>query len=348
MGKMTKRERLLTAFRRGRPDRVPKWIQPGPYLQRLVESNTGSGDPALQFDLDIPVFVRYGPSVRKSGYSARPEGAALSRTDEWGVVRWDAPAPMRHIERAEDVEDYPFPDVGAGYRYAQLHEVSVRLKSAGAPVVTGYVNGTYEQMCGLRGMATFLEDLVTGPEFLQPCLDRVSNLKAQIAARYAEAGVDVLWTGDDLGGERTMVMAPDLWRKHLKPCIRRIVEAARSRNPGILVAFHSDGYIEPVIEDLIEVGIDVLQAVQPECMDVARLKRRFGDRLAFWGTVSTQHPMSFGTPDQVREEVRERIRTVGEGGGLCVGPSHTLEPPTPWENVEAFVRAADEYGAYEA
>ena len=99
--------------------------------------------------------------------------------------------------------------------------------------------------------------------------------------------------------------------------------------------------MEPVIPELIEIGIDILNPVQPECMDPAAIKRRFGDRLAFWGTVSVQRTMPFGTPDDVRAEVRARIRDVGRGGGLILAPAHVLGPETPWENIVAFFEAAD-------
>ena len=346
MAPMTKRERLITALRREVPDRVPKWIQPGSYLQELIASNTESTDPAAYFDLDITEFVRCSPSADQSDFSCYHPDVDRARINEWGVIRWDEPAPMRNIRRADDVARYPFPDVADRRRFEPLHDRIADLKAAGLPAVNGYVNGTYEQLCGLRGMEDFLADLIQEPEFLQPCLDVVSDLKAQIVACYAECGIDLIWTGDDLGSESTMLMAPETWRKHLKPCVQKIVRAAKTVNPEILVAFHSDGYIEPVIADLIEVGVDVLQAVQPECMDVAHLKREYGDRLAFWGTVSTQRPMAFGSAMEVREEVVERIQTVGKGGGLCIGPSHTIEPPTPWGNLVAFVEAAGTHGCY--
>ena len=173
--------------------------------------------------------------------------------------------------------------------------------------------------------------------------EKMSNLKAQIAAGYAKADVDIIWTGDDLGSEWSMLMNPDLWRKYLKPCVKKIVQSAKEIKPDILVAFHSDGYIEPIISDLIEVGVDILQAVQPECMNPAKLKEKYGDRLSFWGTVGAQSTMPLGTPKEVKRIVKERIMTVGKGGGLCIAPSHTLEPPTPWENIVAFFEAVGVY-----
>jgi uroporphyrinogen decarboxylase len=114
----------------------------------------------------------------------------------------------------------------------------------------------------------------------------------------------------------------------------------------MLVEYHTDGYVEPFIPELAEIGIDVLNPVQPECMDPAEIKLKFGDRLAFSGTVGNQSTLPFGTPDEVRRVVKERIETVGRGGGLVLAPSHMLEPDVPWENIMAFFEAAEEFGHY--
>jgi uroporphyrinogen decarboxylase len=116
--------------------------------------------------------------------------------------------------------------------------------------------------------------------------------------------------------------------------------------PDVKIAYHSDGNIEALIPEYIEAGVDILNAVQPKSMDTAHLKRRFGDRLSFWGTVDIQEVMPFGTPSQVEEEVRLRMRTAGPGGGLIVGPSHNFQPDVPLDNILAFYDAAKKYGKY--
>jgi uroporphyrinogen decarboxylase len=342
MSSMSKRERVLCAFSRKTPDKVPCWIQPGSYLSQIVKENTGSDNPAEYFDMDIQQYVYYEPTKNQGDFSKYPSwtGKFIS---EWG--QGSCP-PMKDFLSADDVYEYPFPDVGASYRYEHLPEIIEKVKEQGLPAVSGYECGSFEHLWALRGMDNFLVDLLEEPEFLTPLIEKVSDLKAQIAAGYAKAGVDIVWTGDDLGSEISMLMAPDVWRKHLKSCVKKIVERAKKANPNVLMAFHSDGYIEPIIPDLIEVGIDILQAVQPECMDVAKLKEEFGDRLSFWGTMGTQTTMAFDTPEEVKRVVKERIMTVGKGGGLCIGPTHTLESPTPWENIVAFIEAVDAYGKY--
>ena len=158
--------------------------------------------------------------------------------------------------------------------------------------------------------------------------------------------MDIIHVGDDIGMEDRMMMSPDTWRKWFKPRMGKIISAAREIKPDVLFFYHSDGYVEPVIPDFIEIGIDVLNPVQPECMDPAKLKRLYGDKLAFWGTIGIQHTLPFGTPEEVEEEVRERIGTVGKGGGLYLSPTHVIAPEVPHENIFAFVKAVKKYGEY--
>ena len=101
-----------------------------------------------------------------------------------------------------------------------------------------------------------------------------------------------------------------------------------------------------IIPELIEIGVDVLNPVQPECVDPVALKEQYGDRLSFWGTIGTQTTMPVGTPEEVRENVRHMIETVGKGGGLLVAPTHLLEPEVPWENIEALIQAVKDYGTF--
>jgi uroporphyrinogen decarboxylase len=198
----------------------------------------------------------------------------------------------------------------------------------------------------LRGMEALLTDLHLNQDFAACLLDRVTAISAGLADRVARTGVDIILLADDFGTQLDLMMSPSMWRRWFKERLATVIGAARSANPDVLVVFHSDGAIARIIPDLIEIGVDVLNPVQPECLDPADIKAQLGDRLAFWGTVGTQTTLPFGTPDEVREVVRERIRTVGRGGGLLLAPTHVVEPDVPWENVTAFIQAAREYGAY--
>jgi uroporphyrinogen decarboxylase len=149
----------------------------------------------------------------------------------------------------------------------------------------------------------------------------------------------VLSMGDDVGTQRGMLMSVRMWRQHLKPRLARVIAAGRAVRPDVLVFYHSDGNMAAIIPDLIEIGVDILNPVQPECMDPAALKAQYGDRLSFWGLIGTQTTLPFGTPSDVAADVRLRIETVGKGGGLFLAPTHVIEPEVPWENIVAFVEA---------
>ena len=134
-------------------------------------------------------------------------------------------------------------------------------------------------------------------------------------------------------------MDKELWRKWLKPRLKRGIDSAKSINPDVLCYYHSDGDISDIIEDLIEIGVDILNPIQPECMDPVAVKERYGSRVNLWGTIGTQTTMPFGTPKEVRREVRRMIEDAGRDGGLVIAPTHVLEPEVPFENIEAYVEA---------
>lgn len=146
-----------------------------------------------------------------------------------------------------------------------------------------------------------------------------------------------------MGSQKGMIMNPEVFRKFLKPRLSKVIKSARRVKPKIHVFYHSDGKIDPIIPDLIEIGVTVLNPVQPGCMDPVELKRKYGEYLAFWGTVSTQTTMPFASPEEVKRVVRERIETVGKGGGLVIAPDQSLESDVPWENIVAFFEVVEEY-----
>jgi uroporphyrinogen decarboxylase len=139
-------------------------------------------------------------------------------------------------------------------------------------------------------------------------------------------------------------MSPKHWREFVKPRLAALISAAAKH--GLPTCLHSCGCIREIIPDLIEIGLTVLNPVQPECMDPVALKKQYGGQLAFWGTIGTQTTMPFGAPAEVKATVKRMIETVGKGGGLVLAPTHVLEPDVPWENILAFFQAVEEYGRY--
>jgi uroporphyrinogen-III decarboxylase len=140
-----------------------------------------------------------------------------------------------------------------------------------------------------------------------------------------------------MGGQSSMVISPDMWRRFFKPRMASFFSELKEINPRVKLAYHSDGYIDPIVPDLIEIGLDVLNPVQPACLDPGEMKRKYGRDLCFWGTIDEQRTLPFGTPDDVRAEVSARLSSVGKGGGLIIGPTHHVQLDTPMENFWAMV-----------
>ncbi|NPV06399.1 MAG: hypothetical protein HPY83_00375 [Anaerolineae bacterium] len=355
---MTPRERVLTALSRRVPDCVPKTMSLCPSQLERFRQETSAEDPASYFGFEVrdvhPLPARPSGDLTpyRRGY---PEGA---RVDEWGVG-W-AKGSEYHFERilhplagarsVQEIARYPLPDLAAEERFAGFAAAVTSLHEQGLAVVAHCtpLGGTvFWPAYKLRGMEALMMDMMTTPELAEALLDRVTEVSSRLAARLASFDIDVLWLADDFGTQRALMMRPALWRSWFKPRLQQVIDAARSARAGLLVAFHSDGKIDEIIPDLIDIGVDVLNPLQPEVTNIAAIKREYGGHLAFWGGVGTQTTLPFGSPTDVRQAVRELILAVGAGGGLLVAPTHLVEPEVPWENILALVQAVEDYGWYE-
>lgn len=352
---MLPRERLLTACRRGQPDRVPYTFSFTPQVQELFERQTGAKDMADYFELDGR-YVNAKPTCKDTDFSRYFHSIELppnTHFNEWGTAEVPPAgddkttshfrhriSPLRHATTIAEIESFPFPDLDAGYRFEGMAEEVTAIKERGLAAIGGLGRSTFDNSWLVRGIDNLMMDMVAAPEMATAVLDRVVAILRGAVLQYVRAGVDIVFWGEDVGTERAMMMSPTTWRQWIKPRFRSMIAAAKAANPEVIIYYHSCGNIEPIIPDLIEIGVEVLNPIQPEAMDPAKIKRLYGDRLALWGTVSVQRTMPFGTAAEVRAEVKERIETVGKGGGFILAPAHVLEPETPWANILAFVEAA--------
>ena len=350
---MTSRERLLRAVNREVPDRVPLAMAYG-YADDLCRQR---GHPEmvgrLRQDVRWVMFQRRpgDASVFGQYQGPLPEGARL---DEWGIGFARSSTgqttgrlhPLAQAEHERDIDRYPFPDMTQAWRHVGLEAEVAAVQAEGLAAMGQMSQTIFELAWAMRGMEALLMDFSLNPALAAALLDRITDARCFMARRFAEAGVDVLRLGDDIGTQRGLLMSPETWRRWLKPGLARVIAVARAVNPALPVKYHTDGNARDVIADLCEVGVTILNPVQPECLDQAALKREFGDRLAFWGCISVQSTLPFGTPEEVRGTVREVIETVGSGGGLVLGPTHSVGDDVPWENVLALYEAAEEYGVY--
>jgi uroporphyrinogen decarboxylase len=199
--------------------------------------------------------------------------------------------------------------------------------------------GLFERSWNLRGFENVLVDAVTEPEFFAEVLDRLTELYLQFVRYTVDLPVDGVLFGDDWGDQRGVILGPERWRTFLKPRWARIYKAVH--DAGKIAMNHSCGSVVQIIPDLIDIGLDVLESVQPEAAGMVpyELKKRFGRNIAFWGGLGSQSVIPFGTPARIAAEVARLRREMPEGGGYILAPAKPLQPETPTANAAAIVDA---------
>ncbi|MCJ7470827.1 hypothetical protein MUO74_10140, partial [Candidatus Bathyarchaeota archaeon] len=196
----------------------------------------------------------------------------------------------------------------------------------------------------IRGYYEMIKDLYTDPNYVDKLCNFMTEHALKRIERLKEIGVDIIHLGEDVGTQNGMIISPKLWRRFFKPHFATILGAIK--RAGLYSHLHSCGNIEPIIPDLVEMGLDILNPVQPEAMNPAKLKELYGDKLTFHGTISCQETLPFGSVADVINEVENRIKTCGDKGGLILSPAHIVEADVPLENLLALFQAGKKYGSY--
>lgn len=373
---MNPRERIMAALNHEEPDRVPIDLSSvGPTgihlraYQRLlsvlgIEEDIQLRDVSSQLAQPSErVLELIGADVR----GIRVGGAAYQPTitsgteivDHWGAV-WRRTAdglcyslvsfPLKDAS-LHDLATSPWPDGKSPDLVAGLAERARYLHEETPYAVLGEFAGhIFERAQMVRGFDTFLVDLVANRDFAEELMDRILAIEIDIVSGFLDAvgsHLDIIAFKDDLAMQTGPIVSPQLFREAIKPRMCKLIEAIRSKTQAKLW-FHSCGSVYFAIPDLIELGVDILNPVQVRAaaMDTARLKREFGQHLAFWGGIDTQRVLPFGTVEDVRREVRQRVRDLAPGGGYVLASVHNIEADVPGENIWAMYQAAHEYGRY--
>jgi uroporphyrinogen decarboxylase len=360
---MNHRERVRTALSHQEPDRCPMQISFTPEFaarlkadlqlkgQGLHNPHGGGNTYELERALDEDMLLTSVGWV--NGYYQAGYQDVDSYRDEWGVtwktIEYDTPfgkgkytEPFGH-PLAEDgaLDGYRCPDPNRPELYFEAQQVLEKFKEE--YWIVGVTPTTiFETAWALRGYDRLMIDLAADPETANRILDIPYQYHKMVTQRLVRLGMDMIWLGDDVGGQTDMLMSPKTWRRFFKPRMADLIASLRAINPRIKVAYHSDGVIYRIIPDLIEIGIDVLNPIQPAAMDPVRLKSEYGKDLCFWGSIDIQQTLPFGTPEQVREEVIARLKTIGRDGGLLIGPTHNIQLDTPLENFWAMLETIRE------
>jgi len=249
--------------------------------------------------------------------------------------------PLAQIDSVEDLDSLPWHHVDVEAATQELRPQVQELHEKGFVVVLPLECTVFENVWYRRSMELFFSDLADGNPVSERLLTIFEDRSTRIGTAGALAGVDLVRLGDDVGTQRGMLMSVGQWREVLKPRLARVARAIRNAADGrrIYLQYHSDGDIRPILGDLVEIGIDILNPVQPECMPLEEVVPEWKDRLAFSGMIGTQTTMPFGTPQDVVAAV-ERCRShADQGARMLIAPTHVLEPDVPWENILALVDA---------
>lgn len=346
-------ENFRSIIQRTGYEKIPVEFSMCPFLQEKFDAY------CKENDFTVPCSMAYMPGLQPKTAPAEAflkyydhgfrEGTEI---DYYGVAHEPGSAaayhmtymhhPMANFDSVEQIQAYPLPDFNVSDSPEQK-AVADKAHAEGLPVMGSMACTIWETAWYMRGMENLMADMMSEDPMAEVLLDLVTDAAVLRAESFARNGADALFLGDDIGMQHSIMMSESLYCTWLQPRLKRVIDAAKAINPNIFVFYHSCGFVTPMIPHLIDAGVDVLDPVQPECMDFGEIHAQFGDRLSFHGTIGTQSTMPFGTPDDVRREVFKNLEIAGEKGGLFVCPTHLLEPDVPVENVVAYIKACRDF-----
>lgn len=338
MTSFTPRQRVWAAIRHTQPDRTPYQISFTSPARRKLEAYYDMADLDSLIGNHMAKYRARPPD--ESGWLADRPGFFR---DEFGVV-WnrtidrDIGMVERYPLAERSLAGYAFPDPLNPARYAALpafidaHPDRFRYASMSYSL--------FERAWSLRGMEALLVDMLEAPDFAEAIFDTLLAFNLAVIGELVKYDIDGILFGDDWGQQRGLIFGPRLWRRFIKPRIAQMYAATRRAGKAVLI--HSCGKVQELFPELIDLGLDVFNPFQPDVMDPYEMKRRYGDRLAFYGGVSVQQLLPHGTPQAVRDEARRLMDEVGRDGGFIIGPSHDMPADIPVENMVALIEAVRE------
>jgi len=263
--------------------------------------------------------------------------------DEWGVVRrigsnglYDEWISGPFVNNT-DINYFHWPKLDIYESVEAIHKRLLTYENKYALI--GYLDLPFKNCWLMRGLENFLCDMLINPVFAKKLLQQVATYQKEKGLRLIRAGVDIIGIYGDLGMQDRLLVEPRSWRAIEKPVLAEMIDSFKNENPDVLIFLHSDGNIFKLIPDFIEIGVDILNPIQPECMDPMKVKQKFGDKITMHGTISLQKTLPYGSVDDVIREVKERIKTCGQNGGLVIGPSNLFQNDIPLKNIIAMYDA---------
>jgi uroporphyrinogen decarboxylase len=335
-----RRERVKTAIAHRQPDKVPWDLGMGGRLQEMLVAYYGSEENVPQ----LGNHMAHVPTQTPEGEPSAEEIAPGIWRDRFGVV-WNRNAAsgtiglvQEHPLRTRSLDGYEFPPP-LGPKTFELYLESIEQRQEYF-LVAGIGFSLFERAWTLRGMEELLIDMVEAPGFVDELLDAITEWNLTLIRKMVTYDIDCVRLGDDWGAQRGLIMGPACWRRFLKPRLARMFEAIHAGGKATMI--HSDGDIQAILPDLVAIGLDIYNPLQPDVMDPYKVKRGHGDHLSFHGGVSVQQFLPFATAQEVRREVRRMLTELGAGGGFIIAPTHSILEDVPVENLAALLETVAE------
>lgn len=356
---MNSRERFLQTINRKDPDRAPVFATFTPQVaQKMSEYLKVNYEKPLDSMLStrashMDLLVKLGNDA--VGIATCAPANFPSKTlenglieNEWGMIFKPLGLynefyiyPLASAETAEDIAKHKFPDMFAAGRWDEA-EKTIDKYSKTHGIIADLETTLFETAWYLVGLEKFLMDLMLEAKYIDPLLDKIQEIHTFYGRKMIEMGADVLWCGDDFGTQQSQIMDIETFRKYFKPRFKHMFAEFKKVNPNIKLAWHSCGAFSPFIPDFIEIGLDIVNPLQPLAagMEPEILKKQFGNEVIFFGGICVQDLLPNKTPAEIKSEINRRKNILGENGGYIVAPAHNIQDDTSIENILAFFDAA--------
>lgn len=328
---MSPKERVKLSIRHIRPDKIPYHLSFTPEFRTKAENYFGNKNLDDLLGNHLAVFKARLPYQEvKPGFWRDEFGVIWNRTSDssLGVVS--------DFQLKEcSLKEYEFPDPDNPVLFQGIKEFIKNNQSRFLVVNIGHA--LFERAWSLRGMIPLMMDMVDNPKWVEELLKAITDYQERLIKSINQYDVDAVMFGDDWGQQNSLLFSKNMWINFIKPHLKRLYAAVKDSRKAVF--HHSCGRVQELFPDLIEIGLDVFNPFQPDVMDIFDIKKKFGKKLTFYGGVSVQKLLPFGTPDVIKSHVNNLIEKIGTNGGFIIAPSHDIPGDVPLENFLAFVNA---------
>jgi uroporphyrinogen decarboxylase len=342
---MNSRERTLMALAHEQPDRPPVSASYTPEIAALLRLVYGRPEEDLGYVMGndlVKTTVGIELSYHRSDdpvYTC-PFGVTFRNVKNFaGAYTEIIGGALRDDPDGEKLKAYTIPDPDDTVWYAPV-KAAVSKYGREKFIIGSCQCSIFETSWYLHGLEDTLCDMLADEDYVAALFDKVMYFPLRAGLNLIDCGVDMVWLGDDVATQRDMMFSVELWRKLLKPRYAEIFAALKAKRPDILIAYHSCGNCEQILDDMTEIGLDVLNPIQPLSMDPVYIKRRYGKRLTLFGAIDVQQLLPFGSPGEIKKAVRDAKAVLGEGGGYILSPAHHIQSDTSLENIQAYYEEA--------